>query len=133
MNYLVDTHYLLWSLIDPSQIGKHVKQILTDAQTSKYVSKISLWEIALKYSIGKLKLEATTPEGVLTASRESGFKIIDISEDDIATSYLLPFVENHRDPLDRLIVWQCIRNNIVLLSADVRLRGYKQHGLKLAL
>ena len=132
MNYLVDTHYLLWSLIDPSQIGKHVTQILTDAETIKYVSKISFWEIALKYSIGKLKLEGTTPEGVLTTSRESGFKILDIGEDDIATSYRLPFVENHKDPFDRLIIWQCIRNDMVLLTADIRLKVYEQHGLKLA-
>ena len=132
MNYLVDTHYLLWSLIDPSQIGKHVTQILTDAQTIKYVSKISFWEIALKYSIGKLKLEGTTPEGVLTTSRESGFNILDIGEDDIATSYRLPFVENHKDPFDRLIIWQCMRNDMVLVTADIRLRGYEQHGLKLA-
>ncbi len=132
MNYLVDTHYLLWSLIDPSKIKKHVTEILTDTQTIKYVSKISLLEIALKYSIGKLKLEGTTPEEILNASRESGFKILDIGEDDIVTSHLLPFIENHRDPFDRLIVWQCIRNDIVLVTADIRLRGYEPHGLKIA-
>ena len=133
MNYLVDTHYLLWSLIAPSRIKKHATEILTDYQTLKYVSKISFWEIALKYSIGKLKLEGTTPEEILSASRESGFKVFDIGEDDIVTSHLLPFIENHRDPFNRLIVWQCIRNDIVLLTADVRLRGYEPHGLKVAI
>ena len=132
MNYLVDTHYLLWSLIDPSRIKKHVAEVITDTQTIKYVSKISFWEIALKYSIGKLKLEGTTPKEILTASRESGFKILDIGEDDIVTSHLLPFVENHRDPFDRLIVWQCIRNDIVLVTTDIRLRAYEPHGLKIA-
>ena len=132
MNYLVDTHYLLWSLIDPSQIRKQAKDILTDSQTIKYASKISLWEISLKYSIGKLKLEGTTPEQILNASRESGFKILDISEDDIVTSHLLPFVENHKDPFDRLLVWQCIRNDIVLLTSDIRLKAYEPHGLKTA-
>jgi len=132
VNYLVDTHYLLWSLIDPSKIKKHVTEILTDTQTIKYVSKISFWEIALKYSIGKLKLEGTMPEEILNASRESGFKVLDIGEDDIVTSHLLPFIENHRDPFDRLIVWQCIRNDIVLVTADIRLRGYEPHGLKIA-
>ncbi len=132
MNYLVDTHYLLWSLIDPSRIKKHVTEILTDTQTIKYVSKISFWEVALKYSIGKLKLEGTTPEEILNVSRESGFKVLDIGEDDIVTSHLLPFIENHRDPFDRLIVWQCIRNDIVLVTADIRLRGYEPHGLKVA-
>ena len=130
MNFLVDTHYLLWSLIEPSRIKKNAAEILTDTQTIKYVSKISFWEIALKYSIGKLKLEGTTPEEILGASRESGFKVLDIGEDDIVTSHLLPFIENHRDPFNRLIVWQCIRNNIVLVTADIRLRGYEPHGLK---
>ena len=132
MNYLIDTHYLLWSLIYPSQIQKHARKILTDTQTIKYVSKISFWEIALKYSIGKLKLEGTSPEEILNASLESGFKIYDLSEDDIVTSYLLPFVENHRDPFDRLLVWQCIRNDILLISADIRLKAYEQYGLKMA-
>ena len=132
MNYLVDTHYLLWSLIVPSKIKKHATKILTDTRTIKYVSKISFWEIALKYSIGKLKLEGTTPEEILNASRESGFKVLDIDEEDIVSSHLLPFIENHRDPFDRLIVWQCIRNNIVLITADIRLRGYETHGLKVA-
>jgi PIN domain nuclease of toxin-antitoxin system len=132
MNYLIDTHYLLWSLIDPSQIQKYAREILTDSQTIKYVSKISFWEIALKYSIGKLKLEGTSPEEILSTSLESGFKIHDISEDDIVTSYLLPFVENHRDPFDRLLVWQCIRNDILLISADIRLKAYEQYGLKMA-
>ena len=132
MSYLVDTHNLLWSLIDPSRIKKRVTEILTDTQTIKYVSKISFWEIALKYSIGKLKLEGTTPEEILNTSRESGFNVLDVGEDDIVTSHLLPFIENHRDPFDRLIVWQCIRNDIVLVTADIRLRGYEPHGLKIA-
>jgi PIN domain nuclease of toxin-antitoxin system len=132
MNYLIDTHYLLWSLIDPSQIQKYAREILTDSQTIKYVSKISFWEIALKYSIGKLKLEGTSPEEILSTSLESGFKIHDISEDDIVTSYLLPFVENHRDPFDRLLVWQCIRNDILFVSSDIRLKAYEQYGLKMA-
>lgn len=133
MNYLIDTQLLLWTLIDPSRIEKRARKILTDKNSIKYASKISFWEIALKYSIGKLKLEGTTPEGVLHASRQSGYKILDISEDDIATSHMLPFIENHKNPFDRLIVWQCIRNGVGLLSADTKLKGYEKHGLKLAM
>lgn len=132
MNYVVDTHCLLWSLTDPSRIERRITQILTDARTTKHVSKISFWEIALKYSIGKLKLEGTTPEEILDASRESGFQILDIGEADIATSHLLPFIQNHRDPFDRLLVWQCMRNDFVLLTADGRLKGYEPYGLRLA-
>ena len=133
MNYLVDTHYLLWSLISPSRITEHITDILTDNETTKYASKICFWEITLKYSSGKLRLEGATPEGILDAARESGFEILDIGEDVIVTSYPLPFIENHRGPFDRLIVWQCIRNDIVLVTAGTRLRGYERYGLKVAL
>jgi PIN domain nuclease of toxin-antitoxin system len=129
---LVDTHYLLWTLMDPSRIGSRAAEILSDPDTTKCASKVSFWEIALKYSIGKLRLERTTPEGVLAAARESGFEIADISEDDIASSYRLPFLADHRDPFDRLLVWQCIRTGMPMLSADVRLKGYAPHGLQLA-
>ena len=95
MSYLVDTHYLLWSLIDPARIKKHITAILTDTQTMKYVSKTSFWEITLKFSIGKLELKGTTPEEILHTSRESGFVILDLREEDIATSHLLPFIERH--------------------------------------
>lgn len=61
MNYLVDTNYLLWGFIESFKIRKNVEEILTDTQTKKYVIKISFWEIALKYSIEKLKREGTTP------------------------------------------------------------------------
>lgn len=129
MNYLVDTHYLLWSLIEPAQIGKVATDLLLDTRCIKYVSKISFWEIALKFSIGKLKLEGTRPEEIPDAARESGFEILDLTEDDLATSHLLPFVKDHRDPFDRLLVWQCIRNRIAFLSAGERLKAYTSHGL----
>ena len=130
---MVDTHYLLWALIEPTRLSRTARRVLTDVEAIKYVSKISFWEIALKSSLGKLTLEGTTPEGILRAARRAGFKVLDIAEDDLVTSHLLPFAENHRDPFDRLLVWQCIRNDFLLLTADSRLRGYEQHGLRIAM
>ena len=77
MNYLVDTHYLLWSLIEPARVGKVATDLLLDMHSIQYVSKISFWEIALKFSIGELKLEGTRPEEIPDAARESGFEILD--------------------------------------------------------
>ncbi|MBN1696845.1 MAG: type II toxin-antitoxin system VapC family toxin [Spirochaetales bacterium] len=133
MNYLVDTHYLLWALIEPSGISTSVMEILTDTRTVAFASKISFWEIALKYSIGKLRLEGTTPEEILDAASAAGFRIFDISGEDLAASHRLPFIADHKDPFDRLIVWQCIRNDMTLLTADRRLEGYKPHGLKIVI
>ena len=65
MSYLLDTHYILWSLFEPDRIGKKVKRILVDEEQTKYVSGISIWEISLKYSIGKLELIDTNPDEII--------------------------------------------------------------------
>ena len=132
MNYLVDTHYLIWSLVDPHKMQPAHREVLEDPASTKFVSKISYWEIALKYSLGKLHLKGTTPEGLLVAASEAGYEVFDISEDDLVTFYQLPASTKHRDPFDRLLVWQCIRNNLTFVSSDKKLGEYTAHGLKLA-
>ena len=131
MNHLVDTHYLIWSLLDPGKIERGKKKILLDPAVIKHVSKISYWEIALKYSLGKLELRGTVPEKLLAASVEAGYEVLDISAEDLATSYKLPHIRDHRDPFDRLLIWQCIRNDLVFITADHRIREYEKYGLKL--
>ena len=131
MNYLVDTHYLIWSLLDPQKIAPAHCAVLVDATSPKFVSKISYWEIALKFGLGKLQLKGISPERLLKVAAEAGYEIFDITEDDLATSYQLPASKVHKDPFDRLLVWQCIRNDLVFVSGDKRLKEYVKHGLKL--
>ncbi len=57
MKYLLDTHYVLWTLFEPTRIDIEIKKIFKNNNVTKYVSGITLWEISLKYSIGKLELE----------------------------------------------------------------------------
>ena len=132
MNYLVDTHCLIWSLLDPQKLASSHRAVLVDATSPKFVSKISYWEIALKFGLGKLQLKGISPERLLKVAKESGYEIFDITEDDFATSYRLPASKVHKDPFDRLLVWQCIRNDLVFVSDDKRLKEYVKHGLKLA-
>jgi PIN domain nuclease of toxin-antitoxin system len=56
MNYLLDTHYILWILFNPEIIKENIIAILEDENSVKYISGINLWEISLKYSLGKLEL-----------------------------------------------------------------------------
>ena len=132
MNFLVDTHYLIWSLLEPAKMLPGHRAILLDPRSTKYVSKVSYWEIALKYQLGKLQLKGISPEALMEAALQAGFETFDISEDDLISSYQLPASTIHRDPFDRLLVWQCIRNNLTFISVDKRLKEYTQHGLKLA-
>lgn len=132
MNYLVDTHYLIWSLFDPDKMNAAYRQLLLDPGTTKLVSKVSYWEIALTYSLGTLGLKGITPEELLPAAQQAGYEILDISAEDLLSSYRLPQSDTHRDPFDRLLVWQCIRNKLMFISADGKVKEYTGHGLRLA-
>jgi len=131
VKYLLDTHYVLWSLLEPSKINEKIKEILEDPNKIKNISKISFWEISVKYKIGKLELNGITPEDILAGSQEAGFEIYDLSVEDIASSYKLPFIDNHRDPFDRLIIWQCMQNDLIMITADEKIKEYGKFNLKL--
>ena len=131
MKYLLDTHYVLWSLFEPGKINEKIKEILEDPDKIKNISKISFWEISLKYKIGKLELNGITPEDILAGSQEAGFEIYNLSVEDIASSYKLPFIDNHQDPFDRLIIWQCMQNDLIMITADEKIKEYGKFNLKL--
>ncbi|PKL42336.1 MAG: PIN domain nuclease [Candidatus Riflebacteria bacterium HGW-Riflebacteria-1] len=132
MNYLVDTHYLLWSLFSPENIGDKVKGILTKPQSIKFVSQITFWEISLKYSLGKLELSGITPSQLLLETEKAGYVIQEMHSEDLASFWQLPVMAGHRDPFDRLLIWQCMRHKLTFVSADKRAKDYCQHGLLLA-
>jgi len=131
LKYLLDTHYLIWSIIDPDKIDKKRKKILLDVNTEKYISQISFWEISIKYSLGKLELKGITPEELLEVAIKSGFQILELETKILASSYKLPKNPNHKDPFDRLIIWECICNDYILLTADEKVKEYKENGLKI--
>ena len=131
MNYLLDTHYILWTLFEPDRIGKKIRRIYADEEKTKYVSGISLWEISLKYSIGKLDLFGTNPDEVIQKVKESGFELLNVDNYLLASYYQLPKKEDHKDPFDRMLIWQAIANDFALLSKDTRINQYIENGLKI--
>ncbi len=131
MNYLLDTHYVLWSLFNPELITNSIIQILEDEQSTKYVSGINLWEISLKYSLGKLELEDSNPDEVFTSITESGFEVAEVDAHLFASYYKLPKKDDHKDPFDRMLVWQAINSDYTLISNDQKIKAYIDDGLKL--
>lgn len=81
---------------------------LTDPGNRVFVSTISLWEISLKYSIGKLNLENITPEELPPFILDSGFEFMEASPETYASFHKLPKT-GHADPFDRMIVWPASR------------------------
>jgi PIN domain nuclease of toxin-antitoxin system len=102
---------------------------MLNADNSIYVSLITFWEVSIKYSLGKIGLKDITPEELPAVSKEAGFETLILSEKDVASFYKLPR-HNHKDPFDRLIIWQAIHNDLVLLSKDRQIADYKEFGLR---
>jgi len=127
VKYLVDTHILLWSFIDPEQLSPAVSQILTDESNVIYYSPINLWEISIKYGLRKLDLKGITPEDFYREIDNSFYVCREISNDSLITNYKLP--KYHKDPFDRLLIWEAIKNDFILMSVDKNMELYKKEGL----
>ncbi len=129
MNYLLDTHILLWLRLSPEKLSSEHKKIIKSSENEKFVSSISQWEISLKYALGKLELGSHTPDEFLAGIYKIGLKDITPSSEQWSTYYLLPKIKDHRDPFDRMIIWLAIQSGMTLLSSDSKFDAYKPHGL----
>jgi PIN domain nuclease of toxin-antitoxin system len=129
MNCLLDTHALLWTLFDPAHLGNKAANCIRNPDVTVSVSVVSFWEISLKYATGKLELSGVAPDDFPAIVRQSGFDILPIAETDAATFHHLPRME-HKDPFDRLIIWQAISRKLTLISKDSAFATYRKLGLK---
>ncbi len=131
MNYILDTHYVLWTLFEPEKISDNIIKILEDDAHKKYVSSITFWEISLKYSIGKLEFEETNPNEIYEKIVESGFNILEINSQIFTAYFQLPRKEKHNDPFDRILIWQAINEDFTLITKDKMISQYIDNGLKI--
>ena len=115
---------------DDEKLSKNAKDAIRTLVNDIYVSTITYWEIALKYSLGKLELEGVTPDELPQHARRIDIETLTISEEEASTFYKLPRML-HKDPFDRLIIWQAIMRNLTLLSKDRNMLDYQRFGLKI--
>lgn len=122
MRLLLDTHVWLWWMLGSPRFDDATRRILFDPQTELYFSTASAWEIAIKYSIGKLSLPAA-PASYITARAEGGdFQVVDVRLEHALAVADLP--RHHDDPFDRLLVAQSIVEGFHLITADRRMTMY---------
>jgi PIN domain nuclease of toxin-antitoxin system len=129
MKYLIDTHVLLWSLFDSKKLSKKLLEIFLNIENTIFVSLISFWEISLKYNLGKIELKNILPDDLPLKVEEAGFEILPLSPLEVSTFYKLPKFE-HKDPFDRLIIWQSIHNKLTLVTKEINFEDYKDFGLR---
>jgi PIN domain nuclease of toxin-antitoxin system len=130
MKYMLDTHYMIWSLIDTRKLSRQVKDIITNPDHQVIVSTISFWEVSLKSALGKLEIEGFSPEELPDFCLQMGFDLEPLSAHDSSTYHKLK-ATYHKDPFDRMLVWQAISNGYTLISADANVKRYVTEGLKL--
>jgi len=131
MNVLVDTCTLIWALQSPDKLSAQGQSILEDGNHQVTVSVVSFWEISLKHAIGKLTFGKASPEMIPGFISEMGWSTLPLNATTAASFHRLPLQTNHRDPFDRMLVWQAITEKIPLVSADSSMPAYIAHGLKL--
>lgn len=117
--WLVDTHALLWSWGDVGRLSESARDVLSDPRAALIVSAVSLWEIAVKRSLGKLRVPGGYPE-ILD---EQGFVTLPVLPAHAHAVGRLPVAE-HRDPFDRLLVAQAKVEMLPIISADSQFDQY---------
>lgn len=116
---LLDTHALLWWRADDPSLSEPARATIADPATEALVSVASIWEIAIKRSIGKLRAPATLTDSIV----EQGFGWLGIAPEHASAVADLP--RHHSDPFDRLLVAQAIAEGIPVITGDPSIRRYE--------
>lgn len=122
MRILLDTHAFLWTALGSPQLSENATNLFLEDQNELYLSIASLWEMAIKSSLGKLTFQKPMESYVLDLLQENAIQLLPIDFRHVMRISSLPF--HHRDPFDRLIVSQAIEEKIALLSCDVVFDAY---------
>jgi PIN domain nuclease of toxin-antitoxin system len=120
VNFLLDTHVFIWAVDDDPKLSAAAWSMIEEAD-AVYVSSASIWEAAIKYQLGKLKV---APNRLLEAVAPSGFLELSISARHAAAVANLPPI--HRDPFDRMLLAQAISEPLHFLTADDKLAQYSE-------
>ena len=131
MIYLLDTHTFIWAALEVNNLGRRSKEIIFDKSNEICVSTVSFWEISLKTKIKKFSFENININDFPKYARDMDFSIIDMQENETISFHELPLKENHKDPFDRMLIWQAIRKGMTMISKDKLFSQYKKDGLKL--
>lgn len=121
MKYLLDTHTFLWFVNDSQQLSHEAKDLI-ESDVDLLLSVASLWEIAIKASLGKLTLPDDYDKFIPQQIALNDVEPLPISLAHLNVVARLPF--HHRDPFDRLLVAQAMVENIPIVSADSSFDAY---------
>jgi PIN domain nuclease of toxin-antitoxin system len=128
---LLDTCTFLWLVNAPQRLSRPARRALQDATVDVSVSVVSFWEMSLKQVLGKFLLEGVTIESLVEAASAHRCELLPLTVRAASTFHCLPLLGNHRDPFDRMLVWQAIQHELTLVSRDRAMEAYQTAGLRI--
>lgn len=123
MKLLLDTHTFLWFIMGNPKLSANARTFIEDQANEKFLSVASLWEIAIKVSIGKLALSAPFDTLIPQQLSVNGFELLRLEIAHAAALINLPF--HHRDPFDRLLIAQALVEQMQIVSIDSTFDAYQ--------
>jgi PIN domain nuclease of toxin-antitoxin system len=122
MRILIDTHVFIWWTSDSQKLSPRVYNLLTNPNTEALLSIVSIWEMQIKLSLGKLQLKVSLPELVEDEIRRNRIELLQLDISHIYALSSLP--QHHRDPFDRLLIAQSMSEGLEIVSVDENFDAY---------
>jgi len=116
MRFLIDTHVFIWYVQNSEKLSTSVTTLINDGRNEILFSTASIWEMAIKQSIGKLNLGVPYASFIKEQMRLNKMQLLPVNLEHLEIVSSLPF--HHKDPFDRLLISQAIFENIQILSVD---------------
>lgn len=116
MRLLLDTCAFIWFLRDDPELSETAARLIEDSNNEIFISVGSIWEIAIKASLGKLEAPAGLEDSLELKLQDAGFQILPVEFKHVSAVYSLPNV--HSDPFDRLLISQCRLENLTAITND---------------
>ena len=121
MNILLDTHAIIWFFENDNRLSKNAVEIIYNLENMIYVSMVSIWEVAIKMSTGKLNFDGGI-DNFIKSIYQNEFELLDISPKHTKIISTLSFI--HRDPFDRMLIAQAIADDLIIMTVDENIIKY---------
>ena len=122
MNLLLDTHVAIWLLQEPDKVPARIRHLIETEAEITFVSHVSLWEIAMKFPLGRDDAPPLSASDTVPGILDAGFRLLPLDLGHILAFERLPRLQG--DPFDRMLLAQALSEGLRLITHDGRLAGY---------
>ncbi len=125
-HFLLDTHSLIWFFRGNAQLSRKARKIIDDEGNIKFISIVSAWEMTIKQSKGRefLDLGTTVDDFIEQKLIYQDFQLLTVELSHLSILSVLPVLQKHKDPFDRLLIAQAMSENLSLISCDSKFKDY---------